>query len=161
MSSNARTFIVELIAFAIILWVLFKYVLPYLARAVNKRLSEIRESLEEAEENRNLYESAEQRHRARIEEAEREAATIVEQATRMTEQLRADMQARAQDEYEAMIARAQVEIRRAAERASDDIRHRLADLVVDTTERVLSRELSAETHAALVDEAIAGVEAHA
>lgn len=161
MSSNAKTLLVEIVAFAVILWVLFKYVLPYVARAVRDRQAQIRESLETAEEQRHLLSSSEQRHRARVEEAEREAAAIREQAQRMTEQLRVDMERRAREEYEATIARAEVEIRRAAERASDDIRHRLADLVVDTAERVLARQLSAEAHAALIDEAIAGVESHA
>ncbi len=155
------TFIAELIAFLIVLGILARYVVPVLSRMLNERQETIRRSLEEAEEGRELRKTAEEKYRLKIEEARRDARAIVDQATQLGEQMRADMQDKARAEYESQVARAQVEIERMTERAASELREQLADLVTETTRRVLDRELTPEMHRAILDETIASVESNA
>jgi F-type H+-transporting ATPase subunit b len=155
------TFIVELIAFLIILGILARYVVPPLQRMLAERQENIRKSLEEAEAGRELRRSAEAEYAAKVEEARREARSIIDQATETGERIRSDMQQRARAEYEALLSRAQADIDRSAERAMGELREQLADLVIETTRRVLGRELTPEIHRAIVEETTESVESNA
>lgn len=155
------TFIVELLAFLVILAILGKYVVPPINRVLSERQEQIRSSLEEAQEGRDLLKSAEEGHRMTLEEARREARVILEQAQQLGEQIRADSHAKARAEYERLLSHAQVEIDRSAERASAELREQMADLVIETTRRILGRELTPEIHRAIVEETTASVESSA
>jgi F-type H+-transporting ATPase subunit b len=152
------TFVVEVIAFLIILAILWKYALPVVQRMMTERQESIREGLQEADEGRALRRQAEAEYQAKLEEARRESRVLVDQATRLGEQIREEARQRANEEYQTMVTRAQVEIDRSAERASAELRRQLADLVVETSRRVLGRELPPDLQRSLVDEATSGIE---
>lgn len=152
------TFIVELIAFLIILGILAKYVLPPIDKAVKKRQDEIRVGLEEAEEGRRQLARAKEERGKSIEEARRESRSIIEKATEQAEAERAEIAKRGQEEYDRRLTRAQNEIELSVKRATDDLRRQLVDLVIATSERVIRRQLDTEAHRALIEEAIESVE---
>src|SRR4051812_38009994 len=74
------TFFVELIAFAIILWILAKYVIPPINRAIAARQEAIRREIEEAEKAKAEAEEAEEKYNKLFVEARHEAARIREEA---------------------------------------------------------------------------------
>lgn len=152
------TFIVEVIAFLIILAILWKYALPVVQRMMAERQENIREGLREADEGRALRRQAEAEYQAKLEDARRESRALVDQATKLGEQIREEARQRAEEDYQTRVSRAQVEIDRATERAMAELRRQLADLVVETSRRVLGRELPSDVQRALVDEATAGIE---
>jgi F-type H+-transporting ATPase subunit b len=152
------TFVVEVVAFLLVLGALAKWVLPPLDRAIAKRQAEIRQGLDDAERGRELLREAEAERTRILEEARREARATIEQAARVGEQLREELVQRGREEAERIVARAEAEVERAAQRAAEELRQQLADLVTATAERVLARELDSEAHRALVEETIAAVE---
>ncbi len=154
-------FIAELFAFALMIYVIVRYVRPPAARLVNERLQAMKDALDEAERGRALLREARERHEATIAEARKEARALVEQSSRLADQIEAEMRETAGEEHEAQVARASLEIERATQRASDQLRRQMADLVIDMAERVLERELDAELQSDLIDEATAIVESEA
>src|SRR5688500_2385373 len=74
------TFIVELIAFGIMLFILGRYVVPPINRAMTARQDAIRQQFNELDEAKSEAKQAEEEFRAQIADARHEAARIREDA---------------------------------------------------------------------------------
>ncbi len=150
---NATLF-VELIAFLIVLGVIGKLVLPRLNTALDQRIGQIKGELEAADEAKADAAAAEDDRRRALEEARQHAREIVATANRTAEQVAADGQARGQSEYERLLAAAETDVTLARQRALEEAADQLGTLVVDVTERIIGREVNAEAHRDLIDEAV-------
>lgn len=148
------TFIVELIAFVIVLAFMARYILPFLNKALRERQQAIRAEMEAADEAKADAAAADDERRAALEDARHQAREIVAQANRTAEQVGLDAHARGQSEYERMLGEAESEVRLARQRALEDAAARLGELVVDVVERVIGREVDAEAHRDLIGEAV-------
>lgn len=148
------TFVVELVAFLVVLAIMAKYILPPLNKMLRERQEGIRAELEAADVAKADAAAADDERRAALEEARHQAREIVAQANRTAEQVGIDAQARGQSEYDRMLAAAEAEVRLARQRALEDAAARLGELVVDVVERVIGREIDAEAHRDLIGEAV-------
>lgn len=148
------TFIVELIAFVIVLGFMARFILPFLNKALKDRQEKIRAELEAADLAKADAAAADDERRAALEEARHQAREIVAQANRTAEQVSIDAQARGQSEYDRMLGAAQAEVRLARQRALEDAAARLGELVVDVVERIIGREIDLEAHRDLIGEAV-------
>ena len=155
------TFIAELIAFLLILGFIAKWVLPPLNRAMQARQEQIRSSLEAADEAKTEADETRAQRQGIIDEARQQAREIVAQANRGADQVRADGQARGQQEYERLVASADAEIALARQRALDEITSRVGALVLSVARQVIEREIDAQRHRALIDEAVSALRAEA
>ena len=63
-------------------------------------------------------------------------------------------QARGQADYERIVGNADVEIALARQRAVEEAASRMGEIVMEVVERVIGREVSAEAHRDLIDEAV-------
>jgi F-type H+-transporting ATPase subunit b len=151
------TFIVELIAFVIVLLVMARYILPPLNKALSDRQAQISEELTAADRARAEATAADEERRAALDEARRRAREILEQANRTAERLHAEAAQRGQEEESRIVAGATAELERARQRALEEAANRLGALVLDVVERVIGREVDAEAHRDLLDEAIAAL----
>ena len=148
------TFFVELAVVLLLVFVFWKYLLPPLNRAVAERQEKIRSSLEAAEDAKRDAQSAdEERHRL-LEEARGQARDIVTSAQQTAEQLRADAASRAQLEYDRIVTAATTDIAAARQRAIEDAAGRLGEVVIEVVAKVVGREIDAEAHRDLIDEAV-------
>lgn len=155
------TIIPEAITFLVLLFIIAKYVVPPVRKAMNERQAHITQSLEVIEQAKTAEEETRTRTEAMLEEARREARARIDHATRMGEQLREEARRRGEEEAERAMARAQTEIDRASQRASEELRQHLAELVVAASEHVIGREMGTEVQRNLVDEVIGEVETSA
>jgi F-type H+-transporting ATPase subunit b len=155
------TFIVELVAFLLVLGALAKWVLPVLQQAMEERQRTIAEALENAERAKRRAEEAEAEYRRVIGEARTEARTVMEEANRVAERLRAEKRQQAEQEYENIVARARDDIEAEARRAAETLRQQIADLAIAVVEKVLGEGVDAQTQRALFERAVADLEAHA
>jgi F-type H+-transporting ATPase subunit b len=155
------TFIVEIIAFLLVLAALAKWVLPPVQQAMSQRQQTLAEALANAEQAKRRAEEAEAEYRRVIGEARSEARRLVEEANRLAEQLRAEKRQQAEQEYEGIVGRARADIQAEARRAAEELRQQIADLAIAVVEKVLGDGLDAETHRALVERAIADLEVQA
>ena len=86
------TFIAELVAFLIILFILAKFILPFVQKALNDRQEMIRQQVEDADATRQKLAEAQDAYKNALTEARIEAAQIREnaraEAQRTVEELR-------------------------------------------------------------------------
>lgn len=148
------TLIAEIVAFVIVLVVVAKYILPPLNRALEERQGAIRDELAAADAARAEAQAADVERREALDGARARAREIVDQATHTAERLALETRERAQREYDRIVADAEQDIRLARQRALEDAAQRLGELVVDVVERVVGREMDADAHRDLIDEAV-------
>jgi F-type H+-transporting ATPase subunit b len=157
-----RNFIIELIVFLVILYfIVKKWPVPQINAGMTKTQERIRASLDAADQARADALAADDERRAVLEEARVTAREIVAQANRTAEQVRTDAQAKGQAEYERIVANAEAEVGLARQRAVEEAANRLGEVVMDVVEHVIAREVNAESHHDLIEEAVSALNADA
>jgi F-type H+-transporting ATPase subunit b len=155
------TLIVEIVAFLIVLYVIGRKVLPFVNTQIETRQEQIRESLQAAEKAREEADETRALRQGILDEARQQARELVSQANRTADQSRADGQARGQQEYDRLVASAEAEINLARQRALDDLTSRIGTLVLSVARQVIEREIDAQRHRGLIDEAVSALRAEA
>jgi F-type H+-transporting ATPase subunit b len=157
-----RNFIIELIVFLIILYfIVRKWPVPQIAEGMGKTQERIRASLEAADQARADALAADDERHAALEETRRTAQEILAQADRTAEGVRIGAQARGQTEYDRIVGSAEAEVALARQRAVDEAANRLGQVVMDVVEQVVAREVNAEAHHGLIEEAVSALNADA
>jgi F-type H+-transporting ATPase subunit b len=137
-------FLFDVISFAIILWVLWKYVRPLINRIAAERQEKIRVQFEEAARAKADAESAASEAEAQMADVQAEAARIREEAHEQGEQIIAQHREQAGIEAERITANAhaQIEIDRA--QALAQLRREVGALTVTSAARIVEESLDDE-----------------
>jgi F-type H+-transporting ATPase subunit b len=151
------SFVVEVIAFLVMILILARWVYPRVMEAAEGRQRQISEQLEAAGTLRQEAEQRLQDAEARLQEARTQAAEIIEGGGRSGEQLRADLRNRAEEEARRIVESAQRDIEAERKKAVDSVRGEVANLVVAATEKVVGQTLDEQRHRVLIEQAIAQV----
>jgi F-type H+-transporting ATPase subunit b len=146
--------IVGLIAFAVLFFFTWKWVIPRFKQVLEERREKIQGEMERAEATRREAEKLEEKYREQLAGAREEANKIIEEARATAEQLRRDLQAKAEEEAQATVARAQDEIRAERDRAFQELRAQVGSIAVELAERVVGQALDEKAHKRLIDEFI-------
>ncbi len=155
------TFFVELAVFAVILFLVTKFILPPLNKAMEGRQAKIRASLEAAEAARAEAAAADDERAKVLAQARDQARDIVAAAQALADQVKAEAGGRGQGEYERIVASAQGEISTARQRAIDEASARIGEIVFDLVTKIVGREVDQNAHQDLVREAVAALNAEA
>lgn len=155
------TLIVEIVAFLVVLFVIGRYVLPVLNKALAQRQEEIRVALEAADAARAEADETRAERQRIIDEAREQARDILAHASRGAERVAAQAEERGRREYEHLVSRAETEISLARQRAVEEVSAKLGTLVVAVARQVIGREIDAASHRALIDEAVAALRSSA
>ena len=151
------TFIGQLIVLLLLLWFIYKVVVPMLAKKIDERQQKIALGLAAAERGQKDLVNAE----ARVEElvkAARERALAIEQQAqvRANETIEAAKQT-AQGEAAKLIEAARAQNALETQKARDELRRKVGALAVSGAEQIIGREINAATHAQLLDKLAAGM----
>ena len=155
------TFFVELLVVALILFLVTKYIVPPLNKALEARQAKIRTALEAADSARADAAATEQERQRVLAEARENAREIVTAAQATADQVRAEAAGRAEAEYDRIVASAQTESAAARQRAVDEATARIGEVVFDLVTTIVGREVDQSAHQALVSEAVAALGAEA
>jgi F-type H+-transporting ATPase subunit b len=148
------SFIVEIVAFIVMILVLARWVYPRVMEAAEARQRAVVEQLTAAERAREEAEKRLKDAEAKLKEARGRASGIIEGANKSAEQLSAEARSRAEEEARRIAENARKEIVAEREKAMDSVRAEVADLVVAATEKVVGEALDGERHRRLIDRAI-------
>ena len=146
--------LVGVLAFAVLFFFVWKWVLPRVSALLEERREKIQGDLESAEQTRTQAEQELAEYREQLATARQEANGIIEEARKTAEQVRADIQARAEREAAATVAKAQEEIRSERDRVFQELRGEIGEIAVELAERVVGASLDAKSHQRLIDEYI-------
>jgi F-type H+-transporting ATPase subunit b len=155
------TFFVELVAVAVILFLMTKYILPPLNKAMEARQEKIRESLEAADVAKAEAAAAGDERAQLLTAARDQAREIVAAAQATSDQVKAESIGRGQLEYDRIVAAANAEVDTARQRAIDEASARIGEVVFDLVNQIVGREVDESSHQDLVREAVAALNVEA
>ncbi len=148
----------EIITFAILLFLLYRYVYPPIRDQIQRRQSEIEQAIDEAQKTRSEARELLAEYRRQIEEARGEGRRILDEARKQGEAQRERTKQEAREEGERIIQRAREEIERERDSALREVRREVADMVIVASERVIRQELDRDGHERLISEALDSLE---
>jgi ATP synthase F0 subunit b len=140
-----------LIAFIVLVIILWKFGWPKFEGMLEKREKTIAEALQKSEEARIESERVLAEYQQQLSEAKAQAAKIVADAKETGEAARADITKKAQEESAAMIEKARVAIEAEKQTAMTDLRNSVADLSVDVASRLIANDLDDDEHRQIIE----------
>jgi F-type H+-transporting ATPase subunit b len=153
------TFIAELIAFLLILAVIWRYIVPPVKRAMDERQAMIRRQAEDAEEAKRQLADAERRYQQALTEARTEAAQIRENARAEAQRTIEDLRHQAQEESARIIARGEEQLASQRSAIVRELRAEIGTLAVELAEKIVDQRLADDEQvSATVDAFLAGLE---
>jgi F-type H+-transporting ATPase subunit b len=151
---HATELLVGAVAFAIIFFFFWKWVLPRVNTLLEERREKIQGEMERAEASRVAADDELARYKVQLAGAADEANRIIDEARKTADQLRADLQSRAEQESHAIVARAQEEIRAERDRVFQELRTQVGEIAVELAGKVVGESLDSSAHTRLIDEYI-------
>lgn len=146
--------VMGLIAFAVLFVFMAKWVIPRLNKVLEERGQKIQGEMEKAEASRVAADDELARYKEQLAGARDEGNRIIEEARRTADQLRVDLQGKAEQESKAIVARAQEEIRAERDRVFQELRTQVGEIAVELAGKVVGQSLDKSTHERLIDEYI-------
>jgi F-type H+-transporting ATPase subunit b len=142
------------LAFLIVFGLLAKFAFPALNKMLAERTAKIQGEMEKAEATRSEADALLAEYRQNLAGARDESNRIIEESRKTADQLRRDVQAKAEEEAQATVARAQEEIRAERDRVFAELRGQVGDIAVELAGRVVGESLDKSAHERLIDEYI-------
>ena len=137
----------QIITFAILVWVVMKYVWPPLMKAVETRQQEIADGLAAAEQGKQALQDADARKEEVLAEARSRAGQIVSEGEQRRNDMIAAARGEAESEKERILqqGRRDVELERAA--MAREMQQQVGALATGAAAQIVGREVDAATHA--------------
>ena len=153
------TFFIELAAFLLLFYLLTKYVIPPINRAMTRRQEAIRGEFAELEESKKAARQAEEQFKAQIAEARQEAARIREEAREQGAAIVAEERERAQSEAARIVEHAHTQIEADRKAAVASLRAEVGSLATSLAERIVGESLQDDDRSGrVVDRFLADLE---
>jgi F-type H+-transporting ATPase subunit b len=135
------TFIVEIIAFLILLALLGKYVLPVLNRTLEERQAQIQGQFDASEKAQHDAAEALDEYKQQLADAREEAGRMREEAREQGAAIIAQMRAQAQAEAERIIASAHKQIEAERQQAVNSLRTEVGTMATTLASRIVGESL--------------------
>jgi F-type H+-transporting ATPase subunit b len=146
------TLFVQMIVFAIVIWITMTYIWPLMRGAMDEREQRIADGLMAAEKGQSDLLEAGAKAQTIISEAREQAKEIVTQASGRATDIVDEARAGGVAEKRRQLAATQAEIEVEINRARDELRNEVAVLAVAGAAKVLGREIDSSTHKDLLDD---------
>ena len=152
MNINA-TLLGQTLAFVIFVAICWKYVWPPIIAIMEEREKRIADGLEAAKKADDSLEEAQLAFDQEMSKAKAEAAEILEKANIRASQIVNDATAKAETEAEKILSSASKTIENDVNKAKEELRQKMSELIIDTSEKILGDEISPEKHQELLKKA--------
>ena len=146
------TMFAQAISFAILIWFTIKFVWPPLLSAIETRQKEIADGLAAGERGRNELDLAAKRASQELHAARENVSAIIAQAEKRASEIVEEAKASAKQEGDRILVGARAEIDQEVNRAKELLRQQVVDLAIAGAEKILRKEIDAETHSAMLSE---------
>ncbi|MFC3114774.1 F0F1 ATP synthase subunit B [Cellvibrio fontiphilus] len=150
MNLNA-TFIGQIVAFAIFIYLTQRYVWPPIVAAMAERTKRIADGLQAADKAEKDLELAKKKVVEQLTSAKKEAAAIIDQANKRAIEVVEEAKEKARLEAERIKASAQAEIEQATARAKEELRSKVVVLALAGAEKILESSIDQNAHNELVN----------
>ncbi len=130
---------------------MWKFALPAMRKTLDARAERIKGDLDAAEAQRVEAEGILAEYRAQLADARTESARIIEESRQTADDLKRELQARAEADIAELRTKAAADIEAAKAQAIADLRGEVANLAIGAAEQVVERSLDRDTNVALIE----------
>ncbi|MGH2531852.1 MAG: F0F1 ATP synthase subunit B [Thermomicrobiales bacterium] len=152
---NAWNLIIQLVAFIIFLWLLWRFALGPIVRMIDERQGRIRDSMAAAEKMQAELQATAAKNEEILREARQESQRILTQAREQGDATMVRARDEAGKQAEEYLARAEATLRAETEQARQQLRQEVADLAVLAAGKIVRKELDPKAQARLIEETLA------
>jgi F-type H+-transporting ATPase subunit b len=135
------TFFAELLIFAVIVFVIWRYVVPPVKKAMVARQDMVRRQIEDSREARERLEAAEARYREVMSEARTEAAKIRDEARAEAAKIRAELREQADREVAQIRQRGEEQLATQRDQTVRALRAEIGQLAVALASRIVGESM--------------------
>jgi len=146
------TLIAQALAFALFIWFTVKFIWPPLMRAIEQRQKQIADGLAAGERGRQELEAAGKRAHEELAKARERVGEVIASAEKRDAQMLDEAKAAAKAEADRILTAAGADIDQQIARAKEMLREQVASLAVAGAEKILRREVNAQTHSELLNQ---------
>ena len=158
LTPHTGTIFWTVLTFVIMVFILGKYAWKPLLGALESREQSIRSSIDQARADREEAESLLGQQRELLAEAHRQRSEALEQGRQDAERLKAEILEAAQQQREQLLKQSQDQVDAGMRQARAELRGVAADLVIQATEKLLTKNLDGGTQRKLVEDYLADLE---
>ena len=152
MNINA-TLLGQTLAFVIFVAICWKYAWPPIIAIMEEREKRIADGLEAAKKADDSLAEDQLAFDKEMNKAKAEAAEILEKANSRASQIVSDATVKAEAEAEKILSSASKTIENDVNKAKEELRQKMSELIIDTSEKILGDEISPEKHQELLKKA--------
>ena len=154
------TFIAEVVAFLLILGIVWRYVLPPVQKVMRQRQEMIDQQAKDADQAREKLVEAEAAFKNALTEARVEAAQIRENARAEAQRTVEELRTQAHEESARIIARGEEQLERQRAAIVRELRAEIGTLAVELSEKIVDQRLASDADVrSTIDSFIAGLDA--
>lgn len=154
------TFIAEVIAFGVIIWVLAKFIIPPINKAMSDRQDAIRKQFADLEEAEGDARKAEADYKEQLNNAKHEAARIREEAREQGAQIVQEAREKAQGEADRIVEHAHAQLEADRKAAFESLRRDVGSLATNLAGRIVGESMDDdERQGRVVERFLADLEA--
>jgi F-type H+-transporting ATPase subunit b len=150
--------VLQIVAFIILVWLLGKFVYPYLMKSVDKRQADIEAAAKAAKEAQEAASDTQEETARIMAEARKEAADIVSTAKLEATELSANSEAKARSTAEKIVSEAHAQLSKDVEAAKRELHDQTLELVAVATGKVIGTTLDAKTDQKVIQDALKDAE---
>ncbi|HKN54672.1 MAG TPA: F0F1 ATP synthase subunit B [Amycolatopsis sp.] len=152
------TFFVELIIFVIVLFVLWRYILPPIQNALRERHDMVQRTIDDNREATRLFAAAREKYEESLSEARIESAKIRDEARSHGQAVLEEFRQRAQAEADEVRLAGERQLAEQRDQVLADLHGRVGTLAETLGNRVVGTEVTG--HREIVDEYLGGLSTH-
>ena len=138
------TVIAEIFAFLIVLYVLYRYVVPPVKTMTEKREKEIAQQVEDSRKARERLEAAEAAYKEAVENAQNDAARIRDDARADAQRIADEMREKAEQEVERLRRRGEEQLRNARAQVVRELKRELGGHSTELAGQLVRQELESD-----------------
>lgn len=149
-----KLFLAQLVNFAIVVFVLWRFAFKPLAKNLNERTKTIEKSLKHAKDIENQHKEILALKENAVFEAKIDAKKIIDEAAEKSKKLEEEMRLRMKNEAQKILEKTKSEIEEEKVKMLADARQETADLVVVAMEKVLKEKITPALDRQIAEKAI-------
>jgi F-type H+-transporting ATPase subunit b len=138
-------------AFVVVVFLMAKFGMPSVQKAMTQRTERIRTSLDDAERAKAEAESILEEYQRKLADARNESNRIIEEARQAADAVRQELIARAEADAQDLRQRTQQDLEAAQKRALENLKLQVAEIAVVAAEKIIERNLDHTTQLSLVE----------
>ena len=146
------TLIIQMLAFAALVWFTMKFVWPMILGPMQERERRIAQGLAAADQGEEELKQARAGGEAILREARERAGVILDQAQHSANEIIERARVSATQEGQRLVMAAQQQIELEAARAREQLRRQVGEIAVAAAAKLLEREIDPRAHEALLEE---------